>query len=62
MPLIIEYHAKYFAYELTRRRRGGSEDRIAQSLFDSSVDLNPHQIDATLFISQYWLITPSGNG
>ena len=52
MQLITEYHAKYFAYELTRRRRGGSEDRIAQSLFDSSVDLNPHQIDAALFALQ----------
>lgn len=50
--MITAYHAKYFAYELTRRRRGDGEDRIAQSLFDSSVDLNPHQIDAALFALQ----------
>ncbi|WP_044409284.1 SNF2-related protein [Thiomicrospira microaerophila] len=50
--MITVYHAKYFAYELTRRRRGGGEDRLAQSLFDSSVDLNPHQIDAALFAMQ----------
>lgn len=50
--MITPYHAKYYAYELTRRRRGGGEDRIAQSLFDSSVDLNPHQIDAALFALQ----------
>ena len=50
--MISVYHAKYFAYELTRRRPGGDEDRIAQSLFDSSVDLNPHQIDAALFALQ----------
>jgi SNF2 family DNA or RNA helicase len=43
------HHAKYFAWELTRRRRGDDVDRISQSLFDASVDLNPHQIDAALF-------------
>lgn len=46
---ITDYHAKYFAYELTRQRRGGGVDRLASSLFDASVDLNPHQIDAALF-------------
>ena len=47
--MITDYHAKYFAHELTRQRRGGAVDRISQSLFDASVDLNPHQIDAALF-------------
>ena len=46
---ITDYHAKYFAYELTRQRRGNDVGRISQSLFDASVDLNPHQIDAALF-------------
>ena len=46
---ITAYHAKLFAWELTRRRRGGDVDRISQSLFDASVDLNPHQVDAALF-------------
>ncbi|MFN2309917.1 MAG: SNF2-related protein, partial [Gammaproteobacteria bacterium] len=50
--MITPYHAKYFAWELTRRRRGGDIDRISQSLFDASVDLNPHQIDAALFALQ----------
>ncbi|MFC0268658.1 SNF2-related protein [Kushneria aurantia] len=49
---ITDYHAKYFAYELTRQRRGGNVDRLAASLFDASVDLNPHQIDAALFALQ----------
>lgn len=49
---ITNYHAKYFAYELTRQRRGGDVDRLATSLFDASVDLNPHQIDAALFALQ----------
>lgn len=45
---ITPYHAKYFANDLTRRSVGGM-DRLSMSLFDASVDLNPHQIDAALF-------------
>lgn len=44
--------ARYFSWDLTRRRRGGDPDRIGQSLFDATVDLNPHQIDAALFALQ----------
>lgn len=47
--MISVYHAKYFAYELTRRHEADGVDRLSQSLFDASVDLNPHQIDAALF-------------
>ncbi|MCB1702460.1 MAG: DEAD/DEAH box helicase [Halioglobus sp.] len=53
---ITDFHAKYFAYELTRQRRGNDVDRIGQSLFDASVDLNPHQIDAALFALQNPLV------
>ncbi|MEX1670039.1 SNF2-related protein [Zhongshania guokunii] len=53
---ITDYHAKYFAYDLTRQRRGDAVDRIGQSLFDASVDLNPHQIDAALFALQNPLV------
>jgi superfamily II DNA or RNA helicase len=42
------YHAKYFAYELTRQGGRGVQ-RLSRSLFDASVDLNPHQVDAALF-------------
>src|SRR5580658_1414706 len=42
------YHAKYFAHDLTRRTASGI-DRFSMSLFDASVDLNPHQIEAALF-------------
>jgi len=46
--LPTQYHAKYFAHELTRT--GGKEvDRLGRALFDSCVDLNPHQIEAALF-------------
>lgn len=43
------YHAKYFAHELTRRNADDGVGRLSQSLFDASVDLNPHQIEAALF-------------
>ena len=43
------HHAKYYAHELTRQAAGDDIDRISTSLFDASVDLNPHQIEAALF-------------
>lgn len=43
-----DYHAKYFAWELTRVGGSGIE-RLSRSLFDACVDLNPHQIEAALF-------------
>jgi superfamily II DNA/RNA helicase len=42
------FHAKYFAYDLTRSG-GDGVDRLTQSLFNASVDLNPHQVEAALF-------------
>lgn len=47
--MITSFHAKYFAYELTRRHGPNGIGRLSQSLFDASVDLNPHQIEAALF-------------
>lgn len=47
--MITVYHAKYYAHELTRRHAADGVDRLSQSLFDASVDLNPHQIEAALF-------------
>jgi SNF2-related domain/Helicase conserved C-terminal domain len=46
---ITPFHAKYFAHELTRRHGANDVGRLSQSLFDASVDLNPHQIEAALF-------------
>ena len=46
---LTPYHAKYYAYELTRRCPPDSDDRLAGALVDAQVDLNPHQIDAALF-------------
>jgi hypothetical protein len=43
---ITACHAKLFAYELTKRSRS---DKLASALSDAQVDLNPHQIEASLF-------------
>ena len=43
-----DYHAKYYAHDLTRRSTDGL-DRLSAALFDAAVDLNPHQIEAALF-------------
>src|SRR6476659_1466589 len=48
---LTSYHAKYFAYDLTRRAPNGI-DRLSMSLFDAAVDLNPHQIEAAVFALQ----------
>ncbi|MDD2722908.1 MAG: SNF2-related protein [Methylovulum sp.] len=47
--MITDYHAKYYAYELTRQCAADGVERLSQSLFDATVDLNPHQINAALF-------------
>jgi len=46
---LTPYHAKYFAYELTKRCSSNSIQKFAASLSDAQVDLNPHQIEAALF-------------
>lgn len=46
---VTPFHAKFWAYELTRRAPADSVDRLATALVDAQVDLNPHQIDAALF-------------
>ncbi len=48
---ISPHHAKYCAHDLTRLGAAGP-DRLSMSLFDASVDLNPHQIEAALFALQ----------
>jgi ERCC4-related helicase len=46
---ISHYHAKYFAYELTKRVASDNLEKLSATLMDAQVDLNPHQIDAALF-------------
>jgi SNF2 family DNA or RNA helicase len=46
---LTDYHAKYFAYELTKRYPSDSAEKLASAVANAQVDLNPHQVDAALF-------------
>ncbi len=46
---LTDYHAKYYAHELTKRCSSDSLEKLTTSLLDAQVDLNPHQVDAALF-------------
>jgi superfamily II DNA or RNA helicase len=46
---ISPHQACYYAHELTRLGAVGDIDRLSATLFDSKVDLNPHQVEAALF-------------
>src|SRR3954467_4940407 len=43
------YHAKFYAYELTKRFSSDSLEKLAGAVAGARVDLNPHQVDAALF-------------
>jgi superfamily II DNA or RNA helicase len=47
--MLTDYHAKYYAYDLTRRCPSDSVEKLVSALSDAQVDLNPHQIEAALF-------------
>src|SRR5215813_9261519 len=49
MVQLTDYHAKYFAYGLTKRCASDSVEKLAGALVDAQVDLNPHQVEAALF-------------
>src|SRR5438094_5636733 len=49
MVQLTNYHAKYFAYELTKRCASDNAEKLAGALVDAQVDLNPHQVEAALF-------------
>lgn len=46
---VTPYHSKYFAYELTKSSASDDIQKLASTLVDSQIDLNPHQVDAALF-------------
>ena len=46
---MTDYHAKYFAHELTKRCPSDSMEKLANAVAGAQVDLNPHQVDAALF-------------
>jgi superfamily II DNA or RNA helicase len=47
--LITDYHAKFYAHELGKRHSVADIEKLAGTLFDAQVDLNPHQVEAALF-------------
>ena len=47
--MITPYHAKLFAHELSRRHSVADAEKLAGTLLDAQVDLNPHQVEAALF-------------
>ncbi len=42
---LTDYHAKYFARELTKRCSSDSLEKLAGAVAGAQVDLNPHQVD-----------------
>ena len=43
------YHSKFFGFCLTRQCSAHDSQKLNRSIFNATVDLNPHQIDAALF-------------
>ena len=46
---LTDYHAKYYAHELTKRRPSDSVEKLAASLIDAQVDLKQNITETTLF-------------
>ena len=42
------YHTKYFASDLAKRCPTDDVEKLSATMLDAKVDLNPHQIEATL--------------
>ncbi len=49
---LTDYHAKYFAYELTKRFSSDRLEKLAGTFAGAQVGINPHQVDAALFAFQ----------
>lgn len=47
--MITDYHSKYLASDLVRRRSSDSSEKLAVAVAGAQVDMNPHQVDAALF-------------
>jgi ERCC4-related helicase len=49
MMNITDYHAKVYAWDLTKRCASDSPEKLDGAVASAQVDLNPHQVDAALF-------------
>ena len=43
------FHSAYYAFQLTKRAASDNADKLTRTLFDATIDINPHQVDAALF-------------
>lgn len=41
---LTDYHAQYFAHELTKRCSSDKLEKLASTFAGARVDLNPHQV------------------
>jgi SNF2 family DNA or RNA helicase len=55
---LTPYHAKYFAFELTKKISSDNIQKFTSTLLNAQVDLNPHQVEAALFAFR----SPLSNG
>lgn len=49
MSIVSPYHAKLFAHQLSKHHSAGDSEKLASTLLDAQVDLNPHPVEAALF-------------
>jgi len=47
--MITDYHSKYLANDLVRRRSSDSSKKLAVTVAGAQLDINPRQVDTTLF-------------
>lgn len=55
---MTNYHAKFFAHEITKRSPANSYEKLTNTILDAKVDLNPHQVESALFAFK----SPLSNG
>jgi len=49
LSVTTDYHVKLYSHELSRRHSIADSEKLAGTLLDAQVDLNPHQVEAALF-------------
>lgn len=48
--MLTKEQAKFIAYQLTKRSSSDTTEKLSATLYDAQVDLNPHQVEAALFV------------
>lgn len=47
--MVTKHQAKYYAHEISKTSSSNNVNKLSMSLFNACVDLNPHQVEASLF-------------